>query len=50
MKDGAQDIAPFHDLDSVVPDEVKAKVEEIRQQILNGTLVVPLDESTPVSD
>jgi len=50
MKDGAQDIAPYHDLNSAVPDEVKAKVEEIRQMILNGTLVVPLDESTPVSD
>jgi basic membrane protein A len=50
MAEGSQDIAPFHDLDSVVPQEVKDKVSEVRQQILDGTFDVPLDEATPVSD
>lgn len=50
MSEGSGDIAPFHDLDSQVPQEVKDKVTEVRQQILDGTFEVPLDESTPVSD
>jgi basic membrane lipoprotein Med (substrate-binding protein (PBP1-ABC) superfamily) len=50
MADGAGDIAPFHDLDSKVPQEVNDKVAEVRQQILDGTFVVPLDEATPVSE
>jgi basic membrane lipoprotein Med (substrate-binding protein (PBP1-ABC) superfamily) len=50
MKDGSGDIAPFHDLDSAVPDAVKQKVNEVRQQIMDGTFTVPLVESTPVSD
>lgn len=50
MAEGAGDIAPFHDLDDQVPQEVKDKVEEVRQQILDGTFEVPLNEETPVSD
>jgi basic membrane protein A len=50
MKDGSGDIAPFHDLDSAVPDAVKQKVKDVWQQIMDGTFVVPLNESTPVSD
>ena len=50
MAEGAGDIAPFHDLDSVVPQEVKDKIAELRQQILAGTFVVPLVEETPTSD
>jgi len=50
MKDGSGDIAPFHDLDSAVPDAVKQKVKEVWQQIMDGTFVVPLNEATPLSD
>ncbi|HSB67663.1 MAG TPA: BMP family protein [Anaerolineales bacterium] len=50
MAQGAGDIAPFHDLDSKVPQEVKDKVAEVRQQILDGKFVVPLNEATPTSD
>ena len=50
MAQGSQDIAPFHDLDSQVPQAVKDKVTEVRQQILDGTFVVPLNETTPTSD
>jgi basic membrane lipoprotein Med (substrate-binding protein (PBP1-ABC) superfamily) len=50
MAQGSQDIAPFHDLDSKVPQAVKDKLAEVKQQIMDGTFVVPLDESTPVSD
>jgi basic membrane lipoprotein Med (substrate-binding protein (PBP1-ABC) superfamily) len=50
LAEGAGDIAPFHDLDSMVPQEVKDKVAEVKQQIMDGTFVVPLNEATPVSD
>ncbi len=34
------DIAPFHDFDSQVPDELKTKIDELKQQIISGDLVV----------
>ncbi|WP_127842424.1 BMP family lipoprotein [Actinomyces wuliandei] len=36
-------LAPFHDYDSKVPDQVKTRIEELRQQIVDGSL----DVSTP---
>ncbi|WP_243106936.1 BMP family lipoprotein [Actinomyces lilanjuaniae] len=36
-------LAPFHDYDSQVPDQVKTRIEELRQQIIDGSL----DVSTP---
>lgn len=33
-------IAPFHDFDSVVTDEVKTAVEDLKAQIISGDLVV----------
>jgi basic membrane protein A len=33
-------IAPFHDFDSVVPEEVKTAVEDLKAQIISGDLVV----------
>jgi basic membrane protein A len=50
MAEGASDIAPFHDLTDGVPQEVQDQVEQVRQQILDGSFVVPLNEETPVSD
>jgi basic membrane lipoprotein Med (substrate-binding protein (PBP1-ABC) superfamily) len=50
MKDGASGLAPFHDLEGQVPQDVKDKIEQARQDIMEGTLVVPLDTETPVSD
>lgn len=39
-------IAPFHDFEDEVPQELKDQVEEYRQQIIDGTLVVE-SASTP---
>jgi basic membrane protein A len=47
MADGASDIAPYHSLDSEIPQEVKDKVAEVRQQIIDGTLKVPLIKESP---
>jgi basic membrane protein A and related proteins len=31
-------IAPYHDLESAVPDELKAEVEELKQKIVSGEI------------
>jgi basic membrane protein A len=31
-------IAPYHDLDSAVPDELKAEIEDLRQKIISGEI------------
>jgi basic membrane protein A len=31
-------IAPYHDLDSAIPDDLKAEVEELRQKIVSGEI------------
>ncbi len=49
MKDEATDIAPFHKLESIVPQKVKDKVNQTRKAIKEGTLVVPIDEEVVVS-
>ena len=33
-------IAPFHEFEDQVPDELKAEIEDLQQQIIDGTLVV----------
>ncbi|MDR1807111.1 MAG: BMP family ABC transporter substrate-binding protein [Propionibacteriaceae bacterium] len=40
LANGGVDIAPFHDFDSKVSDDLKAKVDDLRQQIIDGTLKV----------
>jgi basic membrane lipoprotein Med (substrate-binding protein (PBP1-ABC) superfamily) len=47
MADGACDIAPFHEFDDVIPQDVKDLVAEIREEILAGSLVVPLNIEPP---
>ena len=41
MKDGGCYLSPYHDFEDVIPDEVKAEIDQARQDILDGTLVVP---------
>jgi basic membrane protein A len=38
-------LAPFHDFDSKVADDVKAKVEELKASIISGDIVVEPDAS-----
>lgn len=40
LENGGIGIAPFHDFDSKVSDEVKTRVEELKQQIISGELKV----------
>jgi basic membrane protein A and related proteins len=34
-------LAPFHSLEDKVPEDVKIKLEELKQGIINGTIIVP---------
>jgi basic membrane protein A len=47
MKEGATDIADFHGL---VPEDIAAKVEAVRQQIIDGTFVVPVFQAVPTEE
>jgi len=40
LENGGVDLAPFHDLDSAVPDALKAKLVDIRAGIIDGTIIV----------
>lgn len=40
MKEGALDLAPFHDLDSQVPAELKTELDAAKQGLIDGSLTV----------
>ena len=44
---GKAGYAPFHDLDSVVPAEVKAKMEEINKGLLDGSIMTNVAPTKP---
>jgi basic membrane protein A and related proteins len=41
VRDGIVYLAPFHNLENSVPDDVKLRLEQLKHQILNGKIVVP---------
>jgi|RhiMethySRZTD1v2_1073278.scaffolds.fasta_scaffold01847_14 basic membrane protein A and related proteins len=41
LGDGIIYLAPFHSLEDKVPEEVKVKLEDLKQGIINGTIIVP---------
>jgi basic membrane protein A len=38
LANGGVNLAPYHDLDSMVPDDLKAEVEDLRAKIVSGEL------------
>ena len=40
LKDGGVDIAPFHDFDSQVSADLKAQLDQLRKDIISGTVTV----------
>ena len=40
LKSGGVDLAPFHDFDSAVPDDLKAEIEKIKAGIIDGSIKV----------
>ncbi len=50
MKQGGTDIAPFHSLEDKIPQEAKDAVKKAKEEIMEGTLVVPFNKEVVVSD
>lgn len=50
MSKGGSFLAPYHEWESKLSDDVKEMVETRRQEILDGTFRVPIDESAPKSE
>ncbi|MEW6716650.1 MAG: BMP family ABC transporter substrate-binding protein [Chloroflexota bacterium] len=40
IADGGVDIAPYHDYDDDVPADLKAEIDQARQDLINGTITV----------
>lgn len=40
LENGGVDLAPFHDLDSAVPDDLKAELDALRAAIIDGSVQV----------
>ncbi|MBD7949156.1 BMP family ABC transporter substrate-binding protein [Oerskovia sp. Sa4CUA1] len=40
LENGGVDIAPYHDFDSKVPQELKDEIDQLRKDIIDGTIVV----------
>jgi basic membrane protein A len=49
MKDGGADIAPYHDVESLISQDVKDAVAQAREEIVAGTLEVPANEEPVTS-
>lgn len=47
MAKGGAYLAPFHGLEDQVPDDLKALISQLEQEILEGVFRVDIDESTP---
>lgn len=50
MSKGGSSLAPYHEWEDKLSDDVKAMVEERKQEILDGTFRVPIEESAPKSE
>jgi basic membrane protein A and related proteins len=50
MNQGGADIAPYHGLESVVPQEAKDAVARVKEDIMAGAFEVPFNEETVASD
>jgi len=50
MSKGGSYLAPYHKWEEKLPEDVKQMVEKRKQEILDGTFRVPVEESQPKSD
>src|SRR5690606_39479647 len=42
LANGGVAIAPYHDLESIVPAELTAEIEQLKADIISGTAVAPV--------
>lgn len=47
MKEGGSSMAPYHELESKIPETVRAEVDALKAKILDGSFEVPLDTADP---
>jgi hypothetical protein len=47
MSEGGAAVAPFHGLESAVPEPVRAEAKSLETRIIEGGLKVPLDVAEP---
>lgn len=47
MAEGGSAVAPFHELESAVPEAVRAEAKALEAKIMDGSLKVPLEVSEP---
>jgi basic membrane protein A len=47
LSEGWEDLAPYHGFDDVIPDEVKADIQDTKAKIISGEIVVPIIETEP---
>jgi hypothetical protein len=50
MGKGGSFLAPYHGWDKKLSDDIKKMVTDRRQEILDGTFRITIDESAPKSD
>jgi basic membrane protein A len=50
MADGGSHLAPYHSFEEILPEEVRSRVEEVRQTILDRSFEVPFDPEQAVSN
>ncbi|NMC79269.1 MAG: BMP family ABC transporter substrate-binding protein [Chloroflexi bacterium] len=44
VKDGLEDLAPYHNFEDKISDDVKEKVQEVRQMLVDGKVPTPSEE------
>ena len=49
MQKGGASLSPFYEFEARIPEDVKAQVESLKEQILAGEFVVETDDSEPTS-
>ncbi len=42
LENGGVDIAPFHDFEDAVPEEITTRLDELRAEIIDGTITIEL--------
>ncbi|QGQ20053.1 BMP family ABC transporter substrate-binding protein [Cellulomonas sp. JZ18] len=50
LENGGVDLAPFHDFEDQVPEELSAKLDELRMQIVQGDLEIESPSANTVTD
>ncbi|MEH6633346.1 MAG: BMP family protein [Halopseudomonas aestusnigri] len=49
MQKGGASLAPYYEFDGIIPADAKAKVDQIKSDILSGKFVVEIDDNEPKS-